>query len=147
MTKTETHVPVFATTLQKTHEWLQELELLASLRNQAEAYTVLRQVLHALRDRLPTNEAAQLGAELPMLIRGFYFEGWKPSAAPGRARSLKAFLETIGPLPSPHAAFDAEQAVRSVLLVLDHRISIGEMADIRHAMPAELRDLWPAYAT
>jgi uncharacterized protein (DUF2267 family) len=144
MTKKESHVPAFETTLLATHEWLQELEYLASLRNQAEAYTVLRNVLHALRDRLPADEAVHLGAQLPMLIRGFYFEGWKPSATPKKQRSLPAFLSSIGPLPRPYDAFDAEEAVRCVLQLLDHRISLGELSDVYHAMPEEVRAFWTA---
>jgi len=35
--------------------------------------------LHALSDRLTVQEVAQLGAPIPMLIRGFYYEGWVPS--------------------------------------------------------------------
>lgn len=142
MTKKETHVPTFDTTLQTTHEWLQELEYLAALRNQADSYTVLRKVLHALRDRLPADEAVHLGAQLPMLIRGFYFEGWKPSATPRKQRSLEAFLESIGPLPQPYDTFNAEKAVRGVLQLLDHRISVGELSDVYDAMPEEVRALW-----
>jgi len=57
MVKAENHVPVFETTLQTTHEWLRELMGVALLHNQKEAYIVLRNVLHTLRDRLPVNEA------------------------------------------------------------------------------------------
>jgi uncharacterized protein (DUF2267 family) len=31
-------------------------------------------VLHALRDRLTVEEASDLAAQLPMLIRGLYYE-------------------------------------------------------------------------
>jgi uncharacterized protein (DUF2267 family) len=53
MVKAENHVPVFETTLQTTHEWLRELMGVALLPNQKEAYIVLPNVLHTLRDRLP----------------------------------------------------------------------------------------------
>ncbi len=69
MATTETHVPVLDSTLQTTHNWLRELELLASLRDESEAYSVLRAVLHTLRDRLIPDEAVNFAAELPMLIR------------------------------------------------------------------------------
>ncbi len=145
MTMTETHVPVFESSLQTTHKWLRELELLASLRNEAEAYSVLRAVLHTLRDRLTPDEAVDLAAQLPMLIRGFYYEGWQPHTTPKKLRSLKAFLADIPPLPCPDPTFDTEKAVRNVFLLLDHRISEGEIDDIRHMLPTEVRALWPTH--
>jgi len=38
------------------------------------AYNALRAVLHALRDRLTTEEIAQFGAQLPTFVRGVYYE-------------------------------------------------------------------------
>jgi uncharacterized protein (DUF2267 family) len=142
---TETHIPVFESTLQTTHKWLRELELIASLRNESEAYSVLRAVLHSLRDRLLPDEAVNLAAELPMLIRGFYYEGWKPGSTPKKLRTLEDFLRDMPPLPSPDETFDAEKAVRSVFLMLDHRISEGEIEDIRQMLPEEVRSLWPEH--
>lgn len=145
MTTLETHVRVFDSTLQTTHRWLRELEQIASLDNESEAYSVLRAVLHALRDRLPANEAVQLGAQLPMLIRGFYYEGWKPSTTPKKQRSLEAFLEGMQPLPGLEGELSPEQALHTVFMMLNHRISEGEIEDVREAMPEEVRDLWPAH--
>jgi len=145
MTTSETHIRVFDSTLQTTHRWLQELELAASLDNEAEAYSVLRVVLHALRDRLPADEAVHLGAQLPMLIRGIYYEGWKPSTTPKKQRSVEAFLEGIQPLPTLKGEISAEQVLRSIFLMLNHRISEGEIANVRQAMPEEVRKLWPTH--
>ena len=145
MTTAETHIRAFDSTLQTTHRWLQELELAASLDNEAEAYSVLRVVLHALRDRLPADEAVHLGAQLPMLIRGFYYEGWKPSTTPKKQRSVEAFLEGIQPLPTLKGEISAEQVLRSIFLMLNHRISEGEIANVRQAMPEEVRKLWPTH--
>ena len=143
MTTSEHHVPVFETTLQSTHNWLRELEFIASLRNESEAYSVLRAVLHTLRDRLTPDEAVNLAAELPMLVRGFYYENWRPSATPKKLRTLGDFLHDMPQLPRPDDTFDAEKAVRSVFLMLDHRISEGEIQDIRHMLPEAIRSLWP----
>ena len=145
MTTSETHVRVFDSTLQTTHRWLRELELIASLDNESEAYSVLRAVLHALRDRLPANEAVHLGAQLPMLIRGFYYEGWKPGTTPKKQRSLEAFLEGMQPLPGQGGELNPEQALRNVFMMLNHRVSEGEIDDVREAMPEEVRDLWPTH--
>jgi uncharacterized protein (DUF2267 family) len=45
-------------------------------RNQS--YAALGAVLHALRDRLTVEETAQLGAQLPMLVRGIFYAEWDP---------------------------------------------------------------------
>lgn len=84
-----------------------------------------------------------LAAELPMLIRGFYYEGWKPGTTPKKLRTLEDFLRDIPPLPCPDETFGAEKAVRSVFILLDHRISEGEIEDIRYMLPEEVRSLWP----
>src|SRR4051812_19750729 len=70
---------VFDTTLQKTNEWLQEIMQELATESRQEAYVVLRATLHTLRDRLPLEVTAHLGAQLPMLIRGIYYEAWRPS--------------------------------------------------------------------
>lgn len=81
----------FDTTIQKTNELLKEIETAFSWpenrRNQS--YAALRAVLHALRDRLPVEETVQLGTQLPMLIRGMYYEGWDPSKVPNCQRTYK----------------------------------------------------------
>src|SRR3954452_19690727 len=73
-----TGLEVFDTTLQKTNEWLQEMMQEFGTESRQQVYLILRATLHALRERLPLEPMAHLGAQLPMLIRGFYYEGWSP---------------------------------------------------------------------
>jgi uncharacterized protein (DUF2267 family) len=73
----QTGLPEFDSALQKTNIWLKDLmEQLRCERHQA--YFALRTVLHALRDHLTVDEVVGLGAQLPMLVRGFYYEGCRP---------------------------------------------------------------------
>lgn len=144
MATTTAHVPVFDSTLQLTHQWLQDVQSEAGLRDQPQAYSVLRAVLHALRDRLTPDEAADLGAQLPMLVRGFYYEGWKPAKTPLKQRSKQEFLDAIPPLLNPDDRIDAEEAVRSVFAVLAARVTEGEIEDVRHMLPREMATLWPS---
>jgi uncharacterized protein (DUF2267 family) len=74
-----TDLEVFDTTVHKTNSWLHELMEELGWSDRHKAYLALRATLHALRDRLTVQGVAQLGAQLPMLIRGFYYEGWVPS--------------------------------------------------------------------
>jgi uncharacterized protein (DUF2267 family) len=143
-----TGLAVFDTTLQKTHMWLDDImrEMQWSDERQR-AYMALRSVLHALRDRLTMEEALDLGAQLPMLVRGFYYEGWKPLVTPRKERHKEEFLAHIKQAFRNDERMDAEQIARAVFRVLARRVDEGEIHDIQHLLPAELRELWtPAAA-
>ncbi len=106
------------------------------------AYSVLRAVLHALRDRLTIDQAAHLGAQLPMLIRGFYYEGWVPSDKPLRQRSKEEFLEHVqDDIADP--TVDVERVTVAVFRLLTRKIAPGEIDNVRNSMPAGVRLLWP----
>src|SRR6266851_4782007 len=76
-----TGLEVFDTTVQKTNIWLKDIMQALGWEDRHKAYVALRITLHALRDRLTPEEASQLGAQLPMLIRGLYYEaGHQPGS-------------------------------------------------------------------
>jgi uncharacterized protein (DUF2267 family) len=135
-------IDVFDRTLHKTHEWLADLMRLLAVRDRQIAYQALRATLHALRDRLTVEEVAQLGAQLPMLVRGFYYEGWDPTAKPLKLRHIEAFLAYVASEFS-NDDIDPEQAARAVFALLAERVTAGEIEDIKHILPAQLRELWP----
>jgi uncharacterized protein (DUF2267 family) len=99
-------------------------------------------VLHALRDHLSVDEVVALGAQLPMLVRGFYYEGWKPADKPLTERKKEAFLSHISEAFRDFA-IDPEQVVRAVFQVLTDHMTIGEIEGIKHCLPREIRSLWP----
>jgi uncharacterized protein (DUF2267 family) len=138
-----TGLEVFDTTVQKTNSWLRELMQLMEWQDRHMAYRALRVTLHSLRDRLTIDEVAQLGAQLPMLIRGIYYEGWDPSHKPLKARHKQDFLFRIEDEFIHDAPIDAEETARGVFRLLESRISEGEIEDIRNILPAELSELWP----
>jgi uncharacterized protein (DUF2267 family) len=104
---------------------------------------VLRAVLHCLRDRLTTNEAADLGDQLPMLIRGIYYEAWRPAGKPDKIRSRDEFLTGITTRIAMKQSIDAENAARAVFRTLENHVSLGEIRDVLHVLPEEIRTLWP----
>jgi uncharacterized protein (DUF2267 family) len=137
-----THVGVFDTTLQKTHHWLDEISAEMDWENHEKGYVALRAVLHALRDRLPPNEAVHLAAELPMLVRGFYFEGWHPANKPLRYRHKDEFLAQVARDAPAIDTQELERTITTVFRCLSREMPGGEVEQARSALPAELRELW-----
>ncbi len=136
-------IEIFSKTLQKTHTWLKDLMEELDWEDEHKAYLALRAVLHALRDRLTVEEAAHLAAQLPMLVRGFYYEGWDPTGKPLKERHQEEFLGHIKGYFKYDERVVPEKVVRAVFKVLSKHISEGEIDDVKHTLPAELRALWP----
>ncbi|MFO0827327.1 MAG: DUF2267 domain-containing protein [Phycisphaerales bacterium] len=134
---------LFAESLQKTEDWLHQLAELGRFESPAQAYSALHAVLHALRDRLTVDEAAQLGAQLPLLIRGVYYEGWKPALLPSHQRSKFEFLSRIRGRMGD-CDVDPQAVCRAVFQLLERHIGAGEIDSVRHMLPDRLRELWPA---
>jgi uncharacterized protein (DUF2267 family) len=138
-----TSISVFDSSVHLTNAWLKELcEDLDWGEERGRAYDALRAVLHALRDRLSVEEAADLAAQLPMVVRGFYYEGWRPSGKPLRERKKEEFLAHVAREFPPPPFDDTEEIVRAVFRLLEHRITGGEISDIKSSLPAQIRELW-----
>jgi uncharacterized protein (DUF2267 family) len=136
-------ITAFDRSIEKTNIWLSELLEDLGWESHEQAYHALRAVLHALRDRLPVNEAVHLAAQLPMLVRGFYYEDWKPAQVPVQERSKGEFLAHVAAAFRRDVRVDAEQVARAVFKVLAKHISAGEIDDVRANLPTGIRDLWP----
>lgn len=135
---------VFDGTLQKTQVWLNDLTFELGWEGKPEkTYFALRIVLHALRDRLTIEEAVQLGAQLPMLIRGLYYEGWTLKGKPHKERHKEDFLAHITDAFKDDATAKPESIARAVFKVLARHTSKGEIEDVKNSLPKALRELWP----
>jgi uncharacterized protein (DUF2267 family) len=139
-----TGLEVFDTTLQKTNRWLNEAMELLDTKDKHMAYLAFRSTLHALRDRMTVEEVAQLAAQLPMLMRGFYYEGWDPTGKPLKLRTREEFLERVAQeLKTSGDGLDPEPLARAVFAVLDERLTEGEIEDLKASLPEKIRELWP----
>jgi uncharacterized protein (DUF2267 family) len=107
------------------------------------ACLALRSALHALRDRLTIEEAVHLGAQLPILIRGLYYEGWKLTGKPVKERHKSEFLDHIAAVFRDDDTVDPEKVMRAFFKVLTRHISRGQSEDVRHLLPKPLQELWP----
>jgi len=141
-----TGLEVFDRTLHTTNSWLKEMmEVLGPDRHVA--WHVLGSVLRALRDRIPLELTAHLGAELPLLVRGLLYDRWHPATAPERYRSLDDFLERIAEDLSSTRPVDPEDAARTVFTVLTRHLPEGQVEKVRHALPEDIRAIWPTRAS
>ena len=138
-----TEITVFDKTEQKTMHWINSVAANMGSTDMQRSYAVLRAVLHATRDRLIPDEAVQFGAQLPMLVRGFYYEGWHPNNKPRQYRHKAQFLEEIHKkLPTLDNA-QLERATTAVFETLESEMPGGELKQVRQSLPEELRELWP----
>jgi uncharacterized protein (DUF2267 family) len=135
---------LFDETIQKTQVWLNELRDELEWDHPAGVLAALRAALHTLRDHLSPGEAAQLGAQLPLLVRGLYYEGWRPAGEPWKERQREAYLARLKHEMHGYAEKKEPEAVaRAVFLVLSRHVSEGQIEEVRQLLPAEIRDLWP----
>lgn len=138
-----TGLSVIDSSLQRTHVWLDEL--MAELGpDRSFAWHVLGAVLRAIRDRLPIEVSAHLSAQLPLVVRGLYFEQWSPGTAAKPGRALDAFHHDVGEAAKtarPVSPIDASQAV---FRVLSRHLSEGEIRKVRDSLPEPVRESWLA---
>ena len=132
---------VFDRTLETTHVWLNEICNDLGPDKQV-AWKVLSTVLHKLRDRLTINLAAHLGAQLPLLVRGAYYDQFEPGKMPSEMRSRDDFVAEVAEWLRDTRPVDPEEAIRSVFRVLSRHVSEGQIRKVRDALPKGLRQMW-----
>lgn len=137
-----TGLDVFDTTVQQTNLWLKDIMERIETDDRHLAYQLLRATLHMIRDRIGPENAVHFGAQLPMLIRGLYYEGWRMAHTPTRTRHLADFIDDIEDEARRKLGADREQLVRAVFQVIADRIDPGEVDKLIKAFPEDLKALW-----
>lgn len=133
----------FDHTVQEGNIWLKAVADRLHFEDRRHAYSALRSTLHALRDRLTPDSAVDFGAQLPMVLRGLYFEGWRISGKPMKDRSINEFCEHVERELPPNFPMDALTVTRGIFEVIFNRVDPGEVAKIIDQFPIPLRGLWP----
>ncbi len=131
--------------IQTTNIWLRDLDAILGWDDRVKTYAALRTVLHALRDELIVEEAVDLAAQIPLIIRGLYYEGWVPAKTPRRERDLDLFLARVADNYSQSDAgrIDPRWLCESVFTLLNTYVSAGEIDDVKNMLFSHLQDLWP----
>lgn len=121
--------------IEQSYDWPKER------RNQS--YNALRAVLHALRDRLTVDEAVDFAAQLPVLVRGMYYDGWHPSQVPKKMHRDEFLDQIRAEMPPYEIQGSLEDLVRTVAEALRVYITEGEWEDIKAEMPKDLAAMLP----
>jgi uncharacterized protein (DUF2267 family) len=140
VTKKLDDVDVIDTTVQKTYRWIDEVSEELGNIGRREGYRDLRAFLQTLRDRLTVDQAAELGAQLPMLVRGIYYEAWDPSRAPVKLRA-EEFVETFIERAVLPPGREPLVSMRAAATVLRRHVTEGETTDVLGSLPTEIRRL------
>jgi len=140
-----TGLDVFDSSINRTNAWLKELMQELNWSDHRKTYLVFRCVLHAVRDHLPVEAAVAFGQQLPMVIRGFYFDHWQPMGKPLPLRTRNDFIMVLAEYIAREVDTDAnaEMIGRAVFRLLDRKVTEGEIEDIHPLLPAPVLDLFP----
>jgi len=136
-----TGLDVFDKTIQTTNIWLDEVMQDIGPDRQV-AWKVLSTVLHKLRDRLPVDLAAHLGAELPLLVRGVYYDQFQPAKQPTKCNTLEEFCMEVDKWLRDTRPVDPRLATLSVFGVLTRHIPEGQIIKVQDALPRDIRQVW-----
>lgn len=134
------HTPhAFDRAVQTANVWLKDIEQAGRLRSRFQAYAVLRSVLHALRDCLPPAEAVKFSAQMPMMIKGVFYDGWKFAPKPLRLSrdDFRAYVHRG--LKEEEGGVVPAVALKAVLSALRHHISPTVLETLQLVLPREVR--------
>jgi uncharacterized protein (DUF2267 family) len=129
---------LFDATVRKSEAWVDDLAQPLGWYSAKTALRALRILLHAWRDRLPLHESAQFAAQMPMLIRGIYYENWRPVETPDSDVDRATLLREL------NQAFpdtDSAAICQAFGQLLAKHVTAGEIDDVRAALPKGLREL------
>jgi uncharacterized protein (DUF2267 family) len=122
---------------------------LALPRNSAARIT--RAVLHAVRDRIPPDDALEFAQGLPMALKGVYIDQYDPSDKPYRIRRADDFLDLIYTKNELAAGVDfpgnasIKSGLRGVFRVLQNYMDRGQVEQIKYMMGDDIRMMIDGY--
>jgi uncharacterized protein (DUF2267 family) len=126
---------------EKAEIWIRDMMQELGTDDPRQAYHALGACLQALRDRLRVDEAAQLAAQLPLLVRGMFFEGWHPASTPLRIRRPDEMLAAIDEREGAARRVDPQRALSATFQVLRRHVSPGEMESLAHVLPSKFAEI------
>jgi uncharacterized protein (DUF2267 family) len=133
--------PNIEKSVQKTYKWINDVQEDLEWENRHDALKALRETLHMLRDRLTVQEAVDLASQLPLELKGIYFDGWRTTSKPEKM-DRTAFVSRVHSAFGNNPDIDPAEVVQTVLGTIQKKISNGEMQDIRSNLPKDIDELF-----
>lgn len=133
----------FESYIKEANTWSNELCTYLGIDDVGKANRIFRAVLHAIRDRIQTGEAIHLAAQLPIIWKGIYFDGFTMHE-PIRIRHEKEWLDFIRSKDFAEMADfptleHAHYAFQDVMNFLKEHISEGQYNQIEHALHTDIK--------
>jgi len=142
-TMSVTGLGTFDTSIHATNHWLKIVMQGLGTDNRRVAVAALRASLHALRDRIGVENAVHFGAQLPLLLRGLYYEGWRPAGTPTRERHLEDFLDHVASMLPARSGLSPADAAMASFAAVTECVAHPETLKLMAMLPEEIRPLWP----
>ena len=139
MPQSDHDLDVFDRSDRTAREWVDTVAEHLGTDDRAYAYRVLRAWLHTVRDRLTVDGAVHAAAQLPLLLRGLFYDGWTPSRAPVKYKADQFLL-----MIAQDARISLDEARRlapAVTAALIRRCSPGQIEHVLFQLPAPLQQL------
>jgi uncharacterized protein (DUF2267 family) len=129
----------FDKSLQTANIWLGEIMKVLAC-DRPTAWHVLGAVLHSLRDLLTNQQIAHLGGQLPLIVRGLFYDQWHPTPKPQKFRTEAEFFTRIHGYLKSRPSVDVRLAAQAVFSILVKHPG-GETQKIFKTLPPDIRAL------
>ncbi len=140
---------LFEEWVHKGHDFLHDIMKEIGVEDESKAYRITKAVLHALRDRLDPREGKDFVAQLPMVFKAVWCEGWDPTRGPDKSiKKKEEFLQRVmndpGLIPNVDIkdVDEAEAFTKGVFRAIKRHVTWGEVEDVIRQLPEEIRELW-----
>jgi uncharacterized protein (DUF2267 family) len=127
--------------IHKFSRWIAEIADGLETDDRERALSALRASLHILRDSLPLQATVALGAQLPLIVRGLYYENWQPEAVHVH-HTKDEILALLAERLSWASLPELEPAVRAAFSVIQRHIDAHEVEKVAHLLSHGVKHLW-----
>lgn len=126
----------------ETKEWFREMQQELLYDDEEDAYQALKAVLHVLRDRLTAEQAANVAAQMPMVLAGVFYDGWSPAGKPEKIRSAEEFISRVSENLPQDKDHEADLVIKAAFKTMEDRITEGELNKIRSNLPDDFEEFF-----